>query len=110
MWTYPRNFRMTAAFFPSTKALSFVCLARDLVNSTNNFFNKWKFRQSLCYCWNEMMFTNSLNGTNNLPLGDLIDQINVIDSFDFILVTLMNRVHAQVAWLPISKGFATLAN
>lgn len=53
-----------------------------------------------------MLFADFLNGTYHLELSHLINSINVVDTFLFILVALMNRANPNKARLAIlARGF-----
>ena len=57
---------------------------------------------------NKVTLADPLHTANNLPLGDRIDRIDVIDPFLAIPIPLMDGVHTEVTGLSLGVGTATL--
>lgn len=52
-----------------------------------------------------MLFTDAIQRDLNLKLCHLIDSIDVIDAFAFILAILMNGINTDIAWLVVRLRF-----
>jgi hypothetical protein len=57
--------------------------------------------QKLFNCQHQILFTDFLNCTHRFELSHLINGINVVDAFLFIMIALMNRINPNKARLTI---------
>jgi len=55
-------------------------------------------------------FGNTFNGTDDFPLGDFVNDVDVINAFDFISIPLMNGIHTQIPWTTVRRGFFPCAD
>ena len=74
------------------------------------FNNKGKTNQKLLNGRHQMQFTDFLNCTHHFELSHLINGIDVINAFLFILIALMNRINSNKAWLAIGTWLFSFAN
>ena len=110
--------RITAPFLPSTRALSWLRLGRDLVNSISSFssiratlwlmnsepLSEWKPRIRKGN-WCSIAFQHRhqepladlADATDYLPLRHRVDGVDVVHPFLLAPVALVNRVHPQEA-------------
>src|SRR5664280_145191 len=72
--------------------------------------NKGKTIQKLFYDRQQILFTDFFNGTYHFELSHLINGINVIDAFLFILIALMNGINANKARLAIGSRLFSYPN
>ncbi len=56
------------------------------------------------------MLVNALQRNDDLELRHLIHSIDVVDSFAFILITLMDGIDANIAWLVVGTKLTTLTD
>ena len=63
--------------------------------------NKGKTIQKLLNYRHQILFTYFLNCTHHFELSHLINGINVVDAFLFIMIALMNRINPNKARLTI---------
>lgn len=63
--------------------------------------NKGKAIQKLLNGQHQILFTDFFNRTHHFELSHLINNINVIDAFLFILIALMNRINPDKKTVPI---------
>ena len=74
------------------------------------FNNKGKTIQKLLNGRHQILFTDFLNGTHHFELSHLINGINVINAFLFILIALMNGINPNKARLTIGSWLFSFAN
>ena len=72
--------------------------------------HKGKAIQKLFYDRQQILFTDTLYGTDDFKLRDFINGIDVIDAFLFILVALMNRINPNKTGLTIGSWLFSFAN
>ena len=58
----------------------------------------------------QVPLADGLHAAHYFPLGHGVDGIEMIQPRLAIVLTLMYRIHAQVAGLPLGVGFAPLGN
>jgi hypothetical protein len=71
------------------------------LSAWNSCILKRKQRQNLLNGGQHKRFTNSFNGHNYLKLRDGIYGVNMVNSLTFVLIALMDKVNADIAWLVI---------
>ena len=74
------------------------------------FDKKGKTIQKLFNCRHQILFTDFFNGTYHFELSHLINGINVINAFLFILIALMNGINPNKSRLTIGSWLFSFAN
>ena len=69
-----------------------------------------KLAQHALQQWHQIQLADTGRGSGDLPLRDLIDGVDVIDTLGFWRVALMHRIETQIARLPAGCGLAPLAD
>ena len=109
---------MTEPFLLSTRALSLLRRGRDLVNSSmwracSRAAILWLMNSEPLSVWNPRTLkgnARSRASRTGLELGDLVDEVEVVEALDAVEVSLVDRIDPQVAGLSEGLGPAPLAD
>ena len=121
-----------APFFDSTWALSLLWRERDLVSSSmsnllSNFSDvavdefgavvgvkpqddEGEAQQQCFEHGNKESLADTLAGGHHFVLGHAVHGIDVVETFNAVLIALMHAIHAQVAGLVVGRWSAPLAD
>ena len=109
---------MTEPFLLSTRALSLLRRGRDLVNSSmwracSRAAILWLMNSEPLSVWNPRTLkgnARSRASRTRLELGDLVDEVEVVEALDAVEVSLVDGIDPQVAGLSEGLGPAPLAD
>lgn len=57
--------------------------------------------EGLLKCWQEELFADGLNTDDDFPLGNGVNEVDVIDAFFLVGVSLVDGIDTDPAWLSL---------